>query len=185
MFSYLNLSIRGDGISGVSITVDMGGTAGIVTGEDGLHVDNTVLVTGLDTAEPGSVEVGSVRGVTVAAGNNAGVDTGGVAVPEIGVDSLQGLTGVCIDQLDVHVERDALLVLDDILPDELAGNIVRTLGDIGPEDAGRIGAEKNAGIGGSTDSSQGGVVVSGQNAVQGAGVEEVSSCGNRSVFGHG
>lgn len=157
-------------------TVDVGGTAGVVAREDRLHIDNTVLVTGLDTAEPGGVDVGLIGGVTVTAGNDTGVDTGGVAVPEIGVDIGDGLAGVGVDQLDVYVEGDTLLVLDDVLTDEFAGDVVRALSDIGAEDASSLGSEQDAGVSGSADTNQGGVVVGVQDAVEGAGLVEVGIC---------
>lgn len=55
--------------------MDVGSTAGVVTGESGLEVNNTVGVTFLDTAEEGGVDVQCVGGVTVAAGDNSRVDT--------------------------------------------------------------------------------------------------------------
>jgi hypothetical protein len=57
------------------LTVDVGGTAGVVTGEDSLELDDTVVVGLLETTEEGSVDVGVVVGVPVSAGDDAGVDT--------------------------------------------------------------------------------------------------------------
>lgn len=54
--------------------MNVGGTAGVVAGEDGLELDHAIVVAGLDTAQEGCIEVGGIRGVTVAAGFNAGVD---------------------------------------------------------------------------------------------------------------
>jgi hypothetical protein len=51
------------------------------------------------------------------------VTYGGVAVPEIHVDIGQGITGVGINELDVHVQSNTLLVIDDVLADELTAHI--------------------------------------------------------------
>jgi hypothetical protein len=56
-------------------TVDVGSTACVVAGEDRLELDNALVVTGLDTTEESSVEVGGIGRVTVAAGLDTGVDT--------------------------------------------------------------------------------------------------------------
>ena len=55
--------------------MDVRGTAGVVAREDGLELDDTLLVAGLDTAQEGRVEVAGVGGVAVAAGLDTGVDT--------------------------------------------------------------------------------------------------------------
>jgi hypothetical protein len=55
--------------------VDMSGAAGVVTREDGLELHDAVGVGLLQTAQEGGVEVCLVVGVTVAVGDDAGVDT--------------------------------------------------------------------------------------------------------------
>lgn len=56
-------------------TVNVSGTAGVVTREGGLEVNNTVGIALLDTAQEGGVDVQLIGGVTVATGNNSRVDT--------------------------------------------------------------------------------------------------------------
>lgn len=73
-------AVAEDGAVEVSQDVDVGGTAGVVTWEDGGELGDTVILGGLETTEEGGVDVRGVRAVTVAACDNAGVDTGGVAV---------------------------------------------------------------------------------------------------------
>lgn len=90
----------------------MGGATGVVAGEDGLVADNTPFITGLNTTQESLVQVGLVVGVSVTACDNAGVDTGGVAVPEVGVDVWDGVAGVDIDQLDVEIQGHTRLVFD-------------------------------------------------------------------------
>lgn len=108
---------------GVDHDVDVGGTAGVVTGEDGLELSNTIIVGQLDTTQPGVVDVGLVGAVTVAAGNNTGVDTGRVAVPHLEVDIRDGLASVDINDLVVKDDIQTTLLLDDVLADILASNV--------------------------------------------------------------
>lgn len=53
----------------------VGSTPGVVAREDGLELDDAVLVAGLDSAQEGGVEVSCVGLVAVAAGLDTGVDT--------------------------------------------------------------------------------------------------------------
>lgn len=55
--------------------MNVGSTASVVAGEDGLELDNALVIAGLDTAEESSIQVGGVGRVTVATGLNTGVDT--------------------------------------------------------------------------------------------------------------
>jgi len=48
---------------------------------------------------------------------------GSVTVPKIHVDVGQRLAGVGVKDLDVHVEWDTLLVLDEVLTDQLTGDV--------------------------------------------------------------
>lgn len=54
---------------------------------------------------------------------DAGVTYSSIAVPEIGIDVRQGIAGVGVDQLDIHVQRNTSLVLDNVLADKFTGNI--------------------------------------------------------------
>lgn len=56
-------------------TVNVGSTAGVVTGEDRLELNDTLVVARLDTTEESSVQVSGIRRVTVAAGHDTRVDT--------------------------------------------------------------------------------------------------------------
>lgn len=62
------------GAVGVDSHVDVDGSAGVVAGEDGLELDEAVIVGGLKTAKEGGVQV-AVVGFEVAAGRDARVDT--------------------------------------------------------------------------------------------------------------
>lgn len=56
-------------------TVNVGSTACVVTGKNGLELNNALVVAWLDSAQEGSVEVGGIGRVTVTAGLDTGVDT--------------------------------------------------------------------------------------------------------------
>lgn len=56
-------------------TVNVGGSAGVMTREDGLELQDAVLVGFLQTTKEGGVQVGGVVGVAVAAGRDTRVDT--------------------------------------------------------------------------------------------------------------
>jgi hypothetical protein len=46
-----------------------------------------------------------------------------IAVPKVHIDLRLGLTGVGVDDLDVHVERNATLVFGDVGADIFAGYV--------------------------------------------------------------
>lgn len=77
------VSADGGVIGVVCEHVDVSGTAGVVAGEDGLELSDTVDIGLLDTAEEGCFEVGGIVTVSVAPSSDTTVDTGGVAVPDI------------------------------------------------------------------------------------------------------
>lgn len=62
-------------VGGVAEDVDVGGAAGVVTREEGLELDDTLFVAGLDSAQESGVEVRGVILVAVSAGRDTGVDT--------------------------------------------------------------------------------------------------------------
>lgn len=68
----------------------MGCAAGVVAREDGLELGDTRVVGLLNSTEESRVQVGLIGGVAVAAGHNARVDAGGIAVPEVEVDVRDG-----------------------------------------------------------------------------------------------
>jgi hypothetical protein len=103
-------------------------------------LDNAGGVRGLDAAEEGCVEVIGVGRVAVAVGLDAGVDAlgdvsscsyveergqtdGGVTVPDVHVDVREGVAGIGVDQLDVHVKGDTFLVLENVLADQFTGDV--------------------------------------------------------------
>jgi hypothetical protein len=51
------------------------------------------------------------------------VTHGGIAVPEIHVDIGEGIAGVGVDELDIHVQSNTLLLVDDVLADKLTTHV--------------------------------------------------------------
>lgn len=47
----------------------------------------------------------------------------GIAMPDIHIDIRQRLTGVGVDELDVHIQRNTTLVLSNVIADQLAAHI--------------------------------------------------------------
>jgi hypothetical protein len=124
----------------------MGGASGVVAWKDGMELSNTVVISLLETTEKGSVEVAVVVGVAVSTGDDAGVDTSSIAVPEVQIDTGDRLTGGAVDHLDVHVERDTCLFLGDIAADQFAAYIIRSLSNIRCQDTGCVGGEQDRGV---------------------------------------
>lgn len=68
--------MKGEGISYLGYhTVDVSCAASVMAWEVGLHLDNTILVTLLDTSVEGRVEVSLILRVAVSTGDDSRVDT--------------------------------------------------------------------------------------------------------------
>lgn len=52
-----------------------------------------------------------------------------VAVPEIHKDVRQRLAGLGVDELDIHVQRNALLALDNVLANQFTRDVYTELAD--------------------------------------------------------
>lgn len=99
------------------------GPSRIVTREDGVELNHTVIIRLLYATQGSPVQVRRVVGVPVALGLDARVDARGVAAPDVGPDAGEGLAGVDVDELDVRDQGHALLVLDQVRPDVLAQDV--------------------------------------------------------------
>jgi hypothetical protein len=124
--------------------VDGSLTTGVVAGNDGLVLSDTVDIGLDDSAQEGGIQVSKIVRVAVAGCCDARVDTRGVAVPEIHVDGWDGLASAGVDELDVEVERDTFLIFRDVATDQLTIDVVRALGDFRLQDAGRIILEQKS-----------------------------------------
>lgn len=81
---------------------------------------DALVVTGVDTTSKGVVPVGGVSDVSIACGNNAGVDTGGIGLPKVDVHVRNRLTGVHVNDLEINIKDDTLLIFGYVLPDQLS-----------------------------------------------------------------
>ena len=106
--------------------MDMGRTAGVVTGEQSLELGHAVRVRFLNAAQERLVEVRGVVAIAVHRALNARVHTGGVAVPHIPVQILDWLAGVDVDELAVEDEWDSGLAIAHVGSDELSFHPERT-----------------------------------------------------------
>lgn len=73
-----------------------------MTRDKSVERNNTRLIRLLHTTQEGSIQVGRIIGVTIAAGDDTGVDTSRVAVPDLDVCLWDRLASVDIDDLDVQ-----------------------------------------------------------------------------------
>jgi hypothetical protein len=78
--------------------MSVGGTAVIMAGEDSLETSDAVGVSGLNATKEGGIPA-----VLVSCGNNAGIDTSGISVPNINVKIRDGEAGVNVEVLGFDV----------------------------------------------------------------------------------
>ena len=97
--------------------------AGVVAGEDGGELRDSVIVGGLQAAEVGGVDVGGVGGVAVSLRDDAGVDAGGVTVPDVGCQVDDGEAGRDVDELQVEDYFDTWFGVSDVGADVLSLDI--------------------------------------------------------------
>lgn len=121
-------SLVGRGLSRLGMhTVDVSGAPSVVAGESGVVLQDTVLVGELDTTEHRVVDVACISRVTVAASNNAPVDTGAVAVPGFKSNLRDGLTSPSVNDLDVECQRHTWVAIGDVFANIFARNPCRTV----------------------------------------------------------
>lgn len=113
-----------------------------MAGDKSLESGNAFGIGSSNTAEESGVDIGAVRAVTVSRSDNAGVDTGGVAVPEVEVDVWNRLAGVDINDLDVDGHGHTLLRLGNVLTDEFTRDVVGSLSDFRDEDTAAVAFEE-------------------------------------------
>ena len=102
------------------LNVYMGCSSRVVTGEDTLILDDTIRVSGLQSTEKGLVDVRFVGGIAIASRYHTGIDTSGIAVPNIGGEIFDGLAGIDVDELEVPCDGDTGLGLSDVAADILS-----------------------------------------------------------------
>lgn len=136
--------------------MDMVGPAGVVARHQGVEGRHSDVIGQLDAAEEGSVQVGEIGGrVSVALSGDTAVDTSGVGsyeiesdvwssvkrlgrlglTPDLQVESVNGLAGLDVEDLELEVDGNALLDLGDVAADVLASHVVWTDNALGLENA--------------------------------------------------
>lgn len=116
----------------------------IVPWEESGELSDTIGVGGLETAEEGVVQVRGIQGTdSISAGDNAGVDTGGVAVPDFEDGVGDGLAGLDVENLGVENHGNTFLVFADVLTDEFPLDPVWSLSDFWGEDARAVRSEES------------------------------------------
>lgn len=132
-------------IEGVHSHVKVDSSAGVVAGEDGLELNIAALVSCLETSQECGVEVALVvRKVT--GRSDARVHAGSVRSPEVDISvGLNRFAGVDVDELEIHVERDTILIFSEIPANVLVRNIVRASSHLWNQDTGALSAEDGFG----------------------------------------
>lgn len=151
--------------------VDVDGTAGVVAREEGVEGGDALLVGGLQAAEEGLVEHRRVLCVAVAGVGCSRVDAGGVAAEDLEVGADDGLAGLQVDDLEVVVDGDTLLVVDEILTDVLAGDVVGATLSLRSQNAGGVRSKDICLRGVEGEASVCGVVVGGKDSGQITGLD--------------
>lgn len=103
--------------------VEVGGSAGVMTWEEGGKLCDSLVRGWLKLSHEGGVQVAEVGRVSVTAGDNTRVNTGGVACPDLDDSVGDWVTGCHIDDLGIKDELDTLLVLTGILTDILSSDV--------------------------------------------------------------
>lgn len=137
----------------VGLDVDVDGALDVEAREDGLHLHDTLAISGPLAAQPGGVVGVEIRGANLKVGNvelgqelgessvggeasEARVTAGGVAVPKVEQDVGNRLASGGVNHTDIQPQRDTRLVLGHILPQRLGtGPDIGSLGHDGAEDA--------------------------------------------------
>lgn len=94
-------------------------------------------------------------------------------MPKVHVNSRNRLARASVNELDIEVKRNTLLAIGDVATDELAINVVRTLGDFRLKNTGRVVGEQQSLVITVRDAGSRlvGVVVSGEAAADERGVD--------------
>jgi hypothetical protein len=133
-----------------------------VAWEESSKFRNPLIVSWLQASEESVIDVCWVCGPdAIAAGDNARVDTSGVAMPDLDHCVCDWIAGVHVDDLGVEDEFDTFLVLSDVFADIFSRDPVWALGHFRGEDA-RAVAREDDGFGGCVIVALGGLMVGSQ-----------------------
>ncbi len=102
--------------------MNVSGATSVVTWEDCIKLQDTVLIAELNAAEHGVVDVACIGRVAVAFIDDTAVHTSAVAVPGLKRNLRHRLASVGVDDLNIDYQRYTRVTISDVLTDELAGN---------------------------------------------------------------
>ena len=121
--------------------VHVRGAAGIMTREDTLELRDAISVRGLQSSQKRAIEICRVVFVAIAGTDDAAVDAGGVAVPEIPHEVRDGVAGVDVDELGIDDNIEAGFGFGDVGADVLALNPEGADFSFGGEDTGGVAVD--------------------------------------------
>jgi hypothetical protein len=127
--------------------VVVGCTARVMTWEDGLELNDTIIIGLLNPAQEGGVDVGSISSVTVAIADNTRVDTSRIAVPDIKPDVGDGLAGLNVNELGIESDINTWLVFSQVGAHVFARDVEGADFTLRVEDTGGVVCEDD-GLGG-------------------------------------
>lgn len=130
----------GLGVVGQDMHVDS--TSNVMAREDGLELHHAVDVCLLHGATERRVDVGEIIGVAIAWVDNSRVNTSSVAVPDVHEDGWDRVAARGVNELNVEEQRHARLVFGHVAANDLAIDVVWTLGCLWLEEAARVVGEK-------------------------------------------
>jgi hypothetical protein len=101
------------------LTVEVVGTANVMTGNDGDEGSSSVRASGLYTSKCIGGD-SSGRPISVAPGLDTSVDTSGVGTPELNIGIRHRLASCHVDDVEVEMSYSTLLTSEDVLADKFA-----------------------------------------------------------------
>lgn len=121
-----------DGGVGVCEQVGVDSATGVMTREDGLELDDAIVIGKLNTTQEGGVDTRLAGALA-----HTRVDTGGVAVPDVDCYVGDSIASRDIDILDLKEDVHAVRVLSllDVRPHVFANNVVRAGSQLRRQDA--------------------------------------------------
>jgi hypothetical protein len=112
--------------------MDMNGTAGIMTRNNGLEAHGAVLAGDLDSSQSLVLKIGSVVRVAIHRANDARIYASGVRGPDLDRDIIEGLAGIDVHNLNVEVHINPFLPLFEVFANLLALNICVRISSVVP-----------------------------------------------------
>lgn len=135
-----------DGDVHVGKNVSVSGASVVVARENSLERHDSIFVCRLNATEISRVV--PIRSV-VTAGGDAGVDSSGIAIPDVDPDLRHRFACIDIDVLDLEIDVDTIgvFLLFDVLANLLPYDVVRSSSDLWSHNTAGVGAKDDVGRG--------------------------------------